>query len=137
MPHTHVHFLNIPDLDDDHLTIGYIIAELESCGENNAPAFEIANVLDRLVDAARGHFAREEAMMSLDEYPLLEPHRETHLELIKLLEALAVQVSAGEIKVNPELIVALWEWESRHIDTSDREYAEYFKKQHIGAGSSV
>src|SRR6185295_20087584 len=36
MPHAGAHFLDIPELDDDHVALGRMIAELELLGENNA-----------------------------------------------------------------------------------------------------
>ena len=109
--------------------IGYIIAELELCWESDAPISKIVNVLARLIDTACGHFAREEASMARDEYSGQERHREAHVELLSVLEALARQISYGEIAVNQELIAALWEWETGHIDRFDREYAEYLKRK--------
>ena len=137
MAHTHVTLLDIPDLDDDHLSLGHIIAELELCGENNASISVVAKVVRRLIEAARRHFAREEEMMARDEYPLLDRHRESHHELIESVEGLAGRLSAGRITVNKELIAVLWEWEIGHIDTADREYADYVKTRKIGPDTPV
>lgn len=129
MPHAHVHLLDIPSLDDDHLALGHIIAELELLAENHASSSVVANAFDRLIAATRQHFAREEAIMANDEYPYLARHRESHRELMKFIEDLAGQISSARITLNEELIATLWEWETTHIDTSDREYGEYAKNR--------
>ena len=128
MPHEHIYLLGISDLDEDHLTLGHIIAELELLCENPAPIAKVANITARLVESARDHFAREEGIMADNEYPYLEAHRQSHRKLLEFVEALADQLSTGRMVVNQELIAALWDWETGHIETSDREFGEYLKK---------
>lgn len=132
MPTTRIRLLSIPELDDDHLALGHIIAELESYGENDARPAEVADVMTRLAAAAGRHFAREESLMSDDEYPLLARHRESHRELIHYIERLAQELSSGRVAVNAGLVAALWEWEIGHIETADREYADYVEKRMRG-----
>ena len=127
MPHEHIYLLGISELDEDHLTLGHIIAELELICDKPAPIAKVANIATRLVESARDHFAREEGIMAENEYPFLEAHRQSHRKLLEFVEALADQLSTGRSVVNQELIAALWDWETGHIDTSDREYAEYLK----------
>jgi hemerythrin-like metal-binding protein len=129
MPDARVHLLDIPTLDDDHLALGHIIAELELLGENNASGTVVANVIARLIAAARLHFAREEEIMAHEAYPFLACHRESHCQLIEFIEDLAGQLSSGRITLNKKVIAGLWDWEITHIDTADRDYAEYAKNR--------
>jgi hemerythrin len=63
----------------------------------------------------------------MNAYPFLARHRESHRQLIEFIEDLAGQLSSGRITVNKEVIAGLWDWEITHIDTADRDYAEYTK----------
>jgi hemerythrin len=127
-----VNLLGIANLDEDHLALGHIIAELEFSGENNAPAAEVGAIADRLVEAARAHFAREEEMMAKHNYPFMEQHRQAHCDVIQSVEGLAGRFSAGHIVPDKDVIAALWNWELAHIDQSDRLYAVFALNEKIG-----
>src|SRR5581483_7305339 len=73
-----VHLLGIAELDDDHLALGHIIAELEAAGERNAATAEVADIVTRLAEAAKTHFEKEEQMMQRHAYPFLHRHHQAH-----------------------------------------------------------
>ena len=124
-----VYLLGIPELDEDHLALGRIIAELEIADENDGDISEVTSIAERLVEAARSHFQHEERMMIRDDYPLLEAHRQKHRELIAFVETLCRELSTGVARLDKKLIAVLWEWELSHIDTSDRGYAEHMHRR--------
>ena len=134
MSYHRVSLLGISELDDDHLALGHIIAELELSGEDDAKAAEVGVIAKRLVDAAKLHFEREEAMMEQAQYPLAERHREAHGELIEWIEGLTGRLASGEVTPDKDVIAALWGWETAHIDSSDRMYAVYAMEKKIGIG---
>ena len=132
----HVHLLGISKLDQEHLLLGYIIAELELAAEQNAHVAAVSAITARLIQAARAHFAHEEKMMERDGYPLLNHHRESHAQLIRFVEALASQLAAGHIQLDKELLATLWDWETGHIEYADREYADFIRERHRHQTSS-
>src|SRR5579884_368258 len=124
-----VPLLGIPELDDDHLEMCYIIAELESREEENTPVAELVAVLERLIKAAQLHFGHEEQMMERDGYPRFEEHRLHHENLLRYLRMLVPRITDGHMRGYKNLITAIWDWGTVHIDTHDREYANYIRSQ--------
>lgn len=123
-PPEQVRLLGISEVDEDHLRLGHIIAELELYVGEPA-SIEVSQVASRLVQATCEHFRREEEIMELHQYPLVEQHRTSHRDLLRFVESIAEGLSVGRITVDAGLISALWEWELTHIDVADRDYADY------------
>ena len=76
---------------------------------------------------------RTTEVMTREEYPGLEPHRDLQEELISFIEALGARVLSGQIRVDRDLIATLWEWETGHINSKDLEYAEYVREGGVPA----
>jgi len=136
VPHAGVPLLGIPELDDDHAALGHIIRELALLGENNASISLVANAAMRLAEATRKHFIGEEEEMMRAEYPHVALHRESHRELAAFVEGLSEQLRGGLIAPDVEVIAALRERDVSHINTSDREYAEYALTRRAGPARS-
>lgn len=134
MTHERVQLLGIAELDDDHVRLASIVAELELCAENRGQASEAGRIAARLLEAAKAHFAREEQLMEESKYPGLAQHREIHANLIHFIGALANELAAGYVQVDEQLIASVWEWELEHIDTTDKEYADYVRQKGTAAG---
>jgi len=100
-------------------------AELESHVEGNASIAVFVPILEQFMELARVHFNHEEEMMGHDAYPVLGTHRLQHENLLRYLELLIGQVANGRLDVDKNLITALWDWGTVHIETYDREYANY------------
>lgn len=124
-----VHLLNIPEMDEDHLALGHIVAELEAAEENQASTAEVASIFTRLIDATREHFIREERMMAFDQFPFLEDHREQHKRLLAYIELLRRELIQSGTALDKETVVSIWDWSLSHMDTIDREYAEYLHRR--------
>lgn len=130
MPNNRVQLLDIAELDDDHLKLAAIIAEMELCIEKEL-ATNAGQLLEPLLTAARRHFQDEERLMAQTEYPLLAKHQEGHAELLRFMEGVIGRVANGQLRVDTELIAKLWYWELEHIDTSDQQYADYLKQHRL------
>ena len=128
MPPDRIHLISVPELDEDHIALAHIIAELEAAEESEAPTAQCSSIVARLIEAVREHFTAEECIMSLDGYPLLEHHREEHRRELAFIESVGKELSNGMV-LSKERILSIWDWSLRHIDTSDREYAEYIRER--------
>ena len=128
MPSDRIHLLSVPELDEDHIALAYIIAELEAAEESEAPTAECLSIIARLIEAVREHFTSEECVMAFDQYPLLEQHREEHRRELAFIENVGKELSNG-MALRKETILSIWDWSLRHIVTSDRAYAEYVRER--------
>lgn len=85
----------IAAVDRDHEALVDLINALARSLRADAGPATVRDLLDRLVDHSRRHFAKEEAMMEAADAPGLEGHRILHEHLLSDLDAVIAQYGAG------------------------------------------
>ncbi len=129
-------------LDQEHRRLFAMINELYEAIRPEAAADEagealIASVLDRLVDYAREHFAREEARMAECGFPGLVSHRAEHVELAARVFDLRRRFLDGSLeRPGPELLVLFKTWLASHVQVTDARYRPYIIAATRAAGNS-
>jgi hemerythrin len=123
-PAFEVQLLGIPELDDDHLVLGRLLAELEeACARQSR--IVLAEAMDMLAARVRQHFVDEICWMKRDGYANFKDHEGEHDRLLAYLEALRETFIDGLLLGDEKLIRNLREWVNVHIALSDSEYAEF------------
>ena len=87
----------------------------------------IEKSLNTLVEYTQIHFRDEEALMENIGYPLFEPHRKLHDELIQRVENLSEDFYNGEYLLVDELLLFLRDWLCEHILSVDAKVGVYIK----------
>jgi hemerythrin len=136
--------VGIHDIDVQHQTLSDCIASLENAivGRERWSAVHIA--LANLVDFARIHFAVEESLMRIHDYPGLEEHIHEHWQFSEDLKKLKQKALTAD--VSKEMIAFIRDWLDQHVVESDKRYALHFLRrvalgnndnhQAIGAGTA-
>lgn len=83
----------------------------------------IAGILDALTDYTRTHFALEEQLMQLAQYPALAEHQEEHRRLMEKLDALCRKHLVEEKPIYFEMLAFLKTWLREHIQGEDTKYS--------------
>lgn len=122
--------LGIEEIDADHRQLVGVLNELfVACLEEQGPDV-LAEILARLVDHTRGHFAREEAVMERHGYPGLGAHRGEHALLIaQVLEIQRIFEKSADRALNNEMLTFLKDWLVDHIQGSDRKIKKFVDSQ--------
>ena len=115
-------------LDDQHKKLLGLCAKAVSCmsDDSREGVSQFHDILNDLADYVEKHFRTEEAVLRECGYPLLERHREEHLEYQVKLTDFLVSATRGEIN-KAALHNYLSHWWSDHILCSDRQYAGSIK----------
>jgi hemerythrin len=115
-------------MNDDHVALYRIVAELrdgiaiQAKGETER-GFQHLNLLatvQKLIDKARDHFQREEALMVQYGYPETRGHRSEHLMLLRSIETYHANLASGARPITDEVVKYLKAWLTNHIRTTDR-----------------
>ncbi|WP_018934680.1 bacteriohemerythrin [Thioalkalivibrio sp. ALJ24] len=111
----------IPVIDNQHKRIVEYINRLHEAVEGRAAREEVHEVLDQVVDYTLTHFAFEEEMLEIVEYPALERHRHAHEAFSRRIRQYQHDFADGQ-DVATELGETLRDWLMNHIRRDDHEY---------------
>lgn len=129
--------MGIQEIDQQHRMLVDILNEFNEALHQHQGTEKASIILERLADYTRIHFAVEESIMRLLDYPDYQPHKALHDELIAQLMDLAVKFAAGKKSVNFELLHFLKRWLTHHIQEEDMAYKEHFLSHGVVAGTET
>ncbi len=120
--------MGISIIDEEHKKLVGIINKAISTKEHNDNPEEIKEILSEMVVYFDEHFSTEEACMIKFNYPEYQSHRNEHLDFIDKTIASYNKLVRGDYQIAKELLEYLRQWLVNHIQGSDREYMDCFKK---------
>jgi hemerythrin len=122
------YLIGIPELDAQHLQLFECIERLEGAKDERQMELAVYYVIGELKDYARIHFAVEEIVMRLFDYPGLAAHAAEHRDFETSLKALEKMELLHDMHAEAGRL--LREWLSNHVQVSDKRYAEYILGKH-------
>ncbi|WP_299734286.1 bacteriohemerythrin [uncultured Endozoicomonas sp.] len=124
--------IGIEEIDAQHRVLVDLLNELHRAIHEHHGSEAAAEILGRLVEYTRIHFAVEEALMRVLDYPDYEEHKKHHGQLIEQVNGLHRRVLDGQ-HVTFELLHFLRVWLSKHILEEDREYVPFMLSKGVAA----
>jgi hemerythrin len=121
--------VGVPELDDDHKGLLAVINELEARATSDAEEQAVRRSLNWLLRYAQTHFAREQAVMTSCNFPMLSEHIDEHRDFVTRM-----QDSISAFDENPDLAAAeirdtlisyLENWWYHHILSEDMKYKRF------------
>lgn len=129
--------VGIQEIDDQHKTLINLINRLfDETIINQAPIKVTEQILNELVEYTVIHFAVEESLFRIFEYPEIEAHTNRHLDLKTQVLELQQKVKLGQSMVNSDLLMFLKKWLTNHILHEDKLYAPFLIKQGVKSTST-
>ncbi|MDD3610082.1 MAG: bacteriohemerythrin [Halothiobacillaceae bacterium] len=128
--------VGIDEIDSQHKTLVDIVNELHQAVAERRGKEVMQEILDRLDEYTRIHFATEESLMRIFHYPAYETHKETHDQLIDQLRHIRKDFEEGHGGVTFELMQVLKNWLVKHIQHSDKEYTPYFMQGKLSSNEA-
>lgn len=116
-------------LDNDHRLQVDLLLALREAITGHRRRSEVDDILEKIIDYSRAHFASEQLLMHLDAYPEREHHTRDHEAMLAALEALRASWRDGEAAPSVERIDALADRLVAHIDTADRLLGQHLTRQ--------
>ena len=118
--------VGIRDIDDQHQAIAQCIASIKQALTQSDPRSAHAGLVC-LADLAQAHFALEESLMRIHDFPRLEEHADDHKRFSVHLRTLQERFLTTD--VFHDRIHALHDWWDEHIQKHDKAYALHFLKR--------
>ncbi len=118
--------VNIQEIDEQHKCIVAYINELYSAMSKKSNHDQVSDVIYKLVEYTKIHFAVEETLMRIFNYEGYEGHKNIHDHLVQQALILQGRFLAGDDKVGMELLMFLKGWLFEHINKVDKQYTQVF-----------
>ena len=118
--------VGIEEIDAQHKVLVGLINEMHDAIQNRHGAAVADDILRRLRDYTVIHFAVEESLMRIFDYPEYEDHKSSHEYLIEQVRSLQHKVESGSHSISFELMHFLRTWLTKHIMEEDKRYEQHF-----------
>jgi hemerythrin len=128
--------VGIQEIDEQHKVLVGLVNEMHDAIHARKGSEAAREILQRLADYTKIHFAVEESLFRIFEYPGYEEHKAQHDELIKEINELQDKIDRGEGNISFQLLHFLKMWLTQHILDSDKEYSPHLLSAGIKAKSS-
>jgi hemerythrin len=120
--------VDIQEIDEQHKCLVEIMNELYTALANRSNPQLVGDVLDKLVDYTRIHFAVEETLMRMFHYDDYDGHKAIHDRIVSRVEEFQGKYHMGDTHVGMELLMFLRDWLFDHINKIDKSYVKTFHK---------
>ncbi len=120
--------VEIQEIDEQHKCLVEIMNELYIALANRANPQLVGDVLDKLVDYTRIHFAVEETLMRIFHYEEYDAHKAIHDKIVYRVEEFQTKYHTGDTHVGMELLMFLRDWLFDHISKEDKRYTPTLHK---------
>ena len=124
--------VGIQEIDEQHKVLINLINRLfDETVVNQSSAGVVEEVLRELVEYTVVHFAVEESLFRIFDYPEIDTHMKRHADLKEQVLELQKKIKQGETIVNSDLLMFLRKWLTNHILQEDKLYAPFLIKQGV------
>jgi hemerythrin len=118
--------VGVEEIDEQHkLLIAVINRLFDEAIINRSDSRVLCEILNELVEHTMIHFAVEESLFRIFEYPDSENHSRHHQDLKDQIMELQEKVRTSEIKLDSDFLVILKKWIQNHIVNGDRQYGAF------------
>jgi hemerythrin-like metal-binding protein len=121
--------VSVKQFDCDHKKLFSLVNELNDAMAHGQGRLVIGNVLQRLLQYTRSHFAAEEAAMRAADFDGLAVHVAEHRELTEKVEKFAEDYTGGRTSVTIDVLYFLRDWLEHHVCQTDHQYSEPLRRR--------
>lgn len=122
--------VHVDEIDRQHQNLVKIIRKLEDAIRSGSAQATLKEVLEDLTKYLGEHFASEERIFKLIDYPGAENHRREHLGFVANITRCKREFEEGNAGLVVEVYNFLCDWARNHMRKVDKEYADIIARQH-------
>lgn len=120
--------VGVKEIDNQHKKLINMINELNTAIQGGWGKEARKDVIDKLVEYTRVHFATEESVMSIAGYPDVEAHKKQHENLILMVNDYVKKYEQDPDTSSYDLLFFLKKWLTEHIIKTDKRLGGYLVK---------
>ncbi|MEI2770611.1 MAG: bacteriohemerythrin [Candidatus Competibacter sp.] len=123
--------VGIEEIDSQHKILVNLLNEIHEAIQQGCTLEATRDIINRLDEYTRVHFAVEESLMRILHYPDYERHKEEHDQLAARLAGMREKLNDGKATLGFELAQLLKNWLTKHIMEVDQRYVSHFLSRGI------
>jgi len=123
--------VHIAEIDKQHKQLIEMVNELHEAMAKGKGKEALGQVLARLIDYTKVHFAFEEDLMRKNGYPEYDAHKAKHDKMAAKVLNLQSQYRQGKAQLTFEVTKFLQDWLNKHILGTDKQYAPFLNGKGI------
>lgn len=125
--------IGIKIIDTQHGRLFNLIDHLQQVrNHSDGSGGMVQKALAELEDYLRVHFATEEEIMRIHNYPHYEEHKLIHKEFWDNVCALRRDCESGNLVLLSSMVMILIQWVKSHIKDTDKELGTFLKRAGLG-----
>lgn len=117
--------VGIQEIDEQHKILVDLLNQLYGAIITRTDSSVIGDILDELTEYTIIHFAVEESLMRILDYPDYVEHKKQHEELANQVVDLKNKFKKNEVSIGMEMLNFLRNWLTKHILVEDKRYAPF------------
>jgi hemerythrin len=118
-------------MDDQHAVLMDTLNDLRLALIQGSSREQIGEILKRLIEFTRLHFASEERLLEESGYPHLAEHCRAHQRLLTQIEDAARSTQLNNELHTHSLLMFLREWYTGHVENVDSQYGTWLNEHGI------
>ena len=118
--------VGIEEIDAQHRVLVDLVNQMHEAIHQHKGTAAVNEILGKLADYTRIHFAVEESLMRILDYPDYQTHKQHHEELVAEVRELQRKVNDEHKSISFELLQFLKKWLINHIIHEDKLYGPHF-----------
>ena len=115
------------EIDTQHKRLFQLAGDLHAAMMEGKGKDALGKTLNNLIEYTKHHFACEERLMQLHNYPDFAEHKALHDDLTSRVLEFQKSFAAGRTAMTVELLQFLKDWLGHHIGDTDKNVATYLK----------
>ncbi len=123
--------VKVSQFDAEHKKLIHLINQLHDAMKVGKGGEVTGQVLQSLIDYTGSHFAAEERLMKLHNYPDYERHKKEHNLLVVQVLDVQKKINAGQMLLSQELMGFLRAWLEKHIQGEDKKYGPFLNAKGV------
>ncbi len=123
--------VGVRELDNQHKTLVQLLNELFEAMQEKRSNEVLGNIIFKLINYTKTHFASEESYMQRYDYPELEAQKKEHAEFTQKVLAFKSDFDAGRVALSVSITSFLKDWLVSHISGSDKKYGPFLNSKGV------
>ncbi|HLK22732.1 MAG TPA: bacteriohemerythrin [Bryobacteraceae bacterium] len=115
------------EIDTQHKRLFQLAGDLHTAMTEGKGKDALSKTLNNLIEYTKHHFACEERLMQLHDYPDFDEHKAVHDDLTTRVLEFQKTFQTGKTAMTVELLQFLKDWLGHHIGDTDKKVATFLK----------
>ena len=120
--------VGIEEIDTQHQVLVDLLNQIHEAIQQRHGAEVTQDIVLKLDEYTRVHFAVEESLMRISAYPDFSAHKGQHAEFVAQVQDLRQKIKTENAPISFELLRFLRNWLLSHIDESDKRFGQFYRQ---------